>query len=67
MKKSETTERVERVIRECRELDVEPTPRSVAEIMLDQDTHSRDARSSPEAATAYVEYRRLAARVLADA
>lgn len=58
--------RVERTIRECRALGIEPSPRTVAEIMIDGDvTIGRFEDSSSERKAAFVEYERAAARALA--
>jgi hypothetical protein len=64
VKRSEIEERAERLIEECRELDVEPTPQAVAEIMIDQDEPTDGEGSSRQAARTYVEYEKAAASAL---
>lgn len=57
--------RVERTIRECRALDIDPDPRTVAEIMVDEDvTAHRYETLSADRAIAFVEYEKAAARAL---
>jgi len=57
-----THRRVERTIRECRMLGIEPDARTVAEIMVDDDVtaHKYDDFSTARA-IAFVEYERTAA------
>jgi hypothetical protein len=64
VKRSEIEGRAERLIEECRELDIEPTPQTVAEIMIDQDEPTDGEGSSREAARTYVEYKKAAASAL---
>jgi hypothetical protein len=57
--------RVERTIRECRALGIEPDSRTVAEIMIDDDvTAEKYEDSSPEFVAAFLEYENAAARAL---
>jgi hypothetical protein len=60
-----THRRVERTIRECRMLGIEPDARTVAEIMVDDDvtTHKYEDLSTARA-IAFVEYERAAALTL---
>ena len=64
MKRSEIEGRAERLIEECRELDIEPTPQTIAEIMVDQGEVLTGEEPSPEAAEAYVAFRKAAATAL---
>ena len=60
-----TYRRVERTIRECRALGIEPDARTVAEIMVDDDVTARKYEElSPERAFALVDYEDAAARTL---
>jgi hypothetical protein len=59
----DTEERIERVIVECGRLGVKPTPETLAEIMVDQDTHSMGVAPT-EARGAYAEYMEAASRAL---
>jgi hypothetical protein len=63
-----TTElRVERMIFECRALDIEPDARTIAEIMVDDDvTVGRYEDYSDEWSVAFETYERAAARMLAS-
>ncbi len=57
--------RVERTIRECRALGIEPDSRTVAEIMIDDDvTAEKYEGSAPECVAAFLEYENAAARAL---
>lgn len=57
--------RVERTIRECRALGIKPDPRTIAEIMIDDDvTAGKYEDSSPELVAAFLEYENTAARAL---
>jgi hypothetical protein len=57
--------RVERTIRECRALGIEPDARTVAEIMIDDDvTAGKYEDSSPEFVAAFLEYEDASARAL---
>ncbi|HEY7003402.1 MAG TPA: hypothetical protein VH281_03905 [Gaiellaceae bacterium] len=58
---TETEERVERVISECRRLDVEPSPEAVAQIMVDQDMYLMTDDIPPEETVAFTLYRKAAA------
>jgi len=60
-----THRRVERTIRECRMLGIEPDARTVAEIMVDDDvtTHKYEDFSTARA-IAFVEYERAAGLTL---
>ncbi len=61
-----TQRRVERVIRECRVLGIEPEARTVAEIMVDDDvTRDKYASFSEEWDIAFLEYEKAANRALA--
>jgi hypothetical protein len=64
VKSSEIEERADRLIDECRELDIEPTPQTIAEIMVDQGDVRIGEEPSPEAAEAYVAFRKAAATAL---
>ena len=64
MKSSEIEGRADRLIDECRELDIEPTPQIIAEIMVDQDEVLIGEEPSPGAAEAYVAFRKAAATAL---
>jgi hypothetical protein len=56
--------RVERTISECRTLGIDPNPRTVAEIMVDEDIAVQKYESlSSERAIALDEYEQVAARV----
>jgi hypothetical protein len=60
-----THQRVERTIRECRALGIEPDARTVAEIMVDDDvTAHKYENFSTALAIAFVEYENAAARAL---
>lgn len=60
-----TQRRVERMIRECRALGIEPEPRTIAEIMVDDDvTNQKYENWSAEWKVAFAEYSKAAARVL---
>jgi hypothetical protein len=60
-----THRRVERTIRECRMLGIEPDARTVAEIMVDDDVTARKYKDfSTARAIAFVEYERAAALTL---
>jgi hypothetical protein len=61
---TETEERIERVIGECRQLDVEPSPETVAEIMVDQDMYLLTEDIPPEETVAFTLYRKAAAQSL---
>jgi hypothetical protein len=57
--------RVEHTIQFCRAFDIEPDPRTVAEIMADEDSASAKYEPlSAERALVFVEYERVANRVL---
>jgi hypothetical protein len=57
--------RVERTIHECRAFDIEPDARTVAEIMVDEDSASAEYEPlSAERALVFVEYEKAAARAL---
>ncbi|HXL44421.1 MAG TPA: hypothetical protein VN960_10230 [Gaiellaceae bacterium] len=57
--------RVERTIQQCREFDIEPDARAVAEIMTDEDTVAgKYELLSAERAAAFVEYEKAARRAL---
>ena len=57
-----THRRVERTIRECRMLGIEPDARTVAEIMVDDDVTAHKYEDfSTARALAFVEYERAAA------
>jgi hypothetical protein len=61
----DTQHRVERVIRECHELGIEPDPRTVAEIMVDDDvTRDKYENLSAEWRVAFAEYEKGAERAL---
>jgi len=53
--------RVEHTIRICRAFDIDPDARTVAEIMVDEDSGGAVYEDQP---LAYDEYERVAARVL---
>ena len=60
-----THRRVERTIRECRMLGIEPDARTVAEIMVDDDvTAGKYEDSSLEFVAAFLVYESAAARAL---
>jgi hypothetical protein len=60
-----TQRRAERVIRECRTLGIEPSARTVAEIMVDDDvTRDRYDNFSDEWHVALAEYEKAADRAL---
>jgi hypothetical protein len=60
-----THRRVERTIRECRMLGIEPDARTVAEIMVDDDVTTHKYQDfSTDRAIAFVEYERAAALTL---
>jgi hypothetical protein len=60
-----THRRVERTIRECRALGIEPDARTIAEIMVDDDVTARKYEElSAERAFALVQYEDAAARAL---
>jgi hypothetical protein len=60
-----TQRRAERVIRECRALGIEPSARTVAEIMVDDDvTRERYDNFSDEWHVAFAEYEKAAGRAL---
>lgn len=59
----DTQERVERVIIECGQLGVKPTPETVAQIMVDQDVHSTPLAPA-DAHGVYAEYAEIATRAL---
>lgn len=60
-----TYRRVERTIRDCRALGIEPDARTVAEIMVDDDVTARKYEElSSERAIALIEYENVAARAL---
>jgi hypothetical protein len=60
-----TQARVERMIRECRALGIEPDSRTIAEIMVDDDvTANRYEDFSHEWDVAFAEYERAAERAL---
>jgi hypothetical protein len=62
---SRTQERVERMIRECRALGIDPDPRTIAEIMVDDDvTAGKYKDHSPEWGLAFAEYSEAARRQL---
>ena len=65
MASKDTAERVERMILECGQLGVMPTPEAIAEIMVDQDGYL-PGLASQEAHRAYGEYREVATGVLID-
>jgi hypothetical protein len=57
--------RVERMIHQCRALDIEPDARTVAEIMVNEDTTAAEYEPlSAERALVFVEYEKAAARAL---
>jgi hypothetical protein len=57
--------RVEGTIQQCREFDIEPDARAVAEIMTDEDTVAgKYELLSAERAAAFVEYEKAARRAL---
>ena len=62
MKNREIEERVERVIRACRDQEIEPTAETVAQIMIDRDVDSEtEGETSRRAvAAAYAEYKKAA-------
>lgn len=61
-----TQARVERMIRECRALGIEPDSRTIAEIMVDDDvTAHRYEDFSHEWDASFAEYERAAERALA--
>jgi hypothetical protein len=66
MKNREIEERVERVIRACRDQGIEPTSETVAQIMIDQDMDSETEgeRSRRAVAAAYAEYKKAATWLL---
>lgn len=60
-----THRRVERTIRQCRTLGIEPDARTVAEIMVDEDVSAHKyADFATARALAFVEYEKAAARAL---
>lgn len=60
-----TQRRVERMIRECRALGIEPDPRTIAEIMVDDDvTNEKYENWSAEWKAAFADYIKVAERVL---
>jgi hypothetical protein len=57
--------RVERTIHQCRVFDIEPDARTVAEIMVDEDTAAAEYEPlSAKRALVFVEYEKAAARAL---
>jgi hypothetical protein len=62
MKNREIEERVERVIRACRDQGIKPTAETVAQIMIDRDVDSEtEGETSRRAvAAAYAEYKKAA-------
>jgi hypothetical protein len=58
--------RIERLVRECRHLNAEPNPATIAEIMVEQDmpwTDLGDANQG-QVTNAFAEYEEAAARLL---
>jgi hypothetical protein len=65
MEGSRTQQRVERMIRECRALGIDPDPRTIAEIMVDDDvTTGKYNDHSPEWGVAFAEYTEAAQQQL---
>jgi hypothetical protein len=66
MKNREIEERVERVIRACRDQGIEPTSETVAQIMIDQDMDSETEgeMSRRAVAAAHAEYKKAATWLL---
>jgi hypothetical protein len=65
MEGSRTQQRVKRMIRECRALGIDPEPRTIAEIMVDDDvTAGKYKDHSPEWGFAFAEYKEAAQREL---
>ena len=66
MKNREIEERVDRVIRACRDQGIEPTPETVAQIMIDQDMHgeTEGGTSRRAVAAACAEYKKAATWLL---
>jgi hypothetical protein len=65
MEGSRTQQRVERMIRECRALGIDPDPRTIAEIMVDDDVTAEKYKDhSPEWGLAFAEYTEAARQQL---
>jgi hypothetical protein len=65
MDEADIQRRVERTIDECRMFDIEPEPRTIAEIMIDEDvTAGMYEDLSAKRAIALGEYEKAAARAL---
>ena len=66
MNNREIEERVERVILACRDQGVEPTPETLAQIMIDQDMHTETegGTSRRAVAAAHAEYKKAATWLL---
>jgi hypothetical protein len=65
MEASRTKQRVQRMIRECRALGIDPDSRTIAEIMVDDDvTAGKYKDHSPEWGLAFAEYTEAARREL---
>jgi hypothetical protein len=65
MEATRTQQRVQRMIRECRALGIEPDSRTIAEIMVDDDvTAGKYEDHSPEWGLAFGEYTEAARREL---
>ena len=63
MTSRDTADRIERMILECGQLGIKPTPEAIAEIMVEQDAQSTGGASQDPNA-AYGEYREAVARIL---
>ena len=59
----DTAERVERLILECGQLGVKPTPEAIAEMLVEQDADSTGA-APQDPRGAYGEYREAVTRIL---
>lgn len=58
--------RIERLVRECRHLNAEPNPATIAEIMVEQDMPGTDLweANQRQLTNAFAEYEEAAARLL---